>query len=252
MATEIYLGNPPEHIIDWIKSHTQPVQHEETWYKYAGDTEWRTIMLGGTIALTDEDGESTGQIDHPEDIVAIEIGTGTQANPVTSISQYAFYYCSHLMSVTIPDSVESIGNAAFYNCSGLMNVTIGNSVTEIDNYAFYYCTSLTSVTIPDSVESIGEGAFSCCESLTSVTIPDSVTSIGEEAFSGCNGLTSVTFDCFDVSTTKSQITRNYIFGTAFYDIRSWEIIEKTFLVTCTDGSFNVTFNTDFSIIFQDL
>ena len=28
-----------------------PAAHEETWYKYAGDTEWRTVMLGGTIAL---------------------------------------------------------------------------------------------------------------------------------------------------------------------------------------------------------
>lgn len=26
-----------------------PAGHEETWYKYSGDTEWRTVMIGGTI-----------------------------------------------------------------------------------------------------------------------------------------------------------------------------------------------------------
>ena len=77
MISEIYLGNPPQFIIDWIKDHSGPAQHEETWYKYAGDTEWRTVMLGGTIALVNESGVPTGQIDNPTNIVAIEIGTGT-------------------------------------------------------------------------------------------------------------------------------------------------------------------------------
>ena len=108
MSVEVYLGNPPENIKTWIQTHSQPASHEETWYKYAGDTEWRTKMLGGTIALVDALEEPTGQIENPYDIVAIEIGTGTQANPVTSIGDYAFGYCSGLTSVTIPNSVTSI------------------------------------------------------------------------------------------------------------------------------------------------
>ena len=85
-----------------------------------------------------------------------------------------------------------------------------------------------------------------------MTIPDSVTSIGTEVFRNCIGLTSVTFDCFDISTAKSQITNNSIFGEVFYDPNTWEPIEKTFPVTCIDGSFNVTFGTDGSITFTDL
>jgi len=38
---------------------------------------------------------------------------------VTSIGDYAFYYCTSLTSVTIPDSVTSIGGYAFYNCKSL-------------------------------------------------------------------------------------------------------------------------------------
>ncbi len=80
-------------------------------------------------------------------------------------------------------SVTSIGGNAFYGCSGLTSVTIPNSVTFIDSYAFYGCSGLTSVTIPNSVTSIGNYAFYGCSGLTSVTIPNSVTYIFDYAFS---------------------------------------------------------------------
>ena len=81
-------------------------------------------------------------------------------------------------------SVTSIGDWAFYNCTGLTSITIPNSVTSIGDSAFEACTGLTSVTIPDRVTSIGDRAFTFCSSLTSITIPNSVTSIGRSAFDG--------------------------------------------------------------------
>ena len=100
---------------------------------------------------------------------------------------------SGLTSVTIPEtvtyegtiySVTSIGYSAFYGCTSLTSITIPNSVTSIGFGAFYGCTSLTSITIPNSVTSIGDYAFSNCYGLTIITIPSSVTSIGEGPFSG--------------------------------------------------------------------
>ena len=116
----------------------------------------------------------------------------TIPDSVTSIGKYAFFCCTSLASVTIPDSVTSIGRFAFSNCTSLTSVTIPDSVTIIGEYAFYYCKSLTSMTIPDSVTSISSSTFASCTSLTSVTIPNSVTSIGEYAFYDCKSLTSVT------------------------------------------------------------
>ena len=86
--------------------------------------------------------------------------------------------------IDIKDGTKGIGGSAFYGCSGLTSVIIPNSVTSIGTYAFYGCSGLTSVTIGNSVTSIGDGAFCYCSGLTSVTIGNSVTSIGSYAFEG--------------------------------------------------------------------
>jgi hypothetical protein len=101
---------------------------------------------------------------------------------VTNIGSCAFYNCSELDSLTIPNSVISIGDYAFKGCSGIVSVIIPNSVTTIGNEAFASCGSLTYVSIPNSVVSIGNGAFYSCNSLPSVIIPNSVSSIGVSAF----------------------------------------------------------------------
>ena len=107
---------------------------------------------------------------------------------VTTIGNYAFYSCTSLTSVTIPDSVTTIGGGAFRDCYSFTSVTIGDGVTTIGEWAFRSCTSLISVTIPDNVTTIGEKAFAYCTSLTSVTIGDGVTAIGDSAFEGCTSL----------------------------------------------------------------
>jgi uncharacterized repeat protein (TIGR02543 family) len=69
---------------------------------------------------------------------------------VTSIGDYAFYYCNGLTSVTIPNSVTSIGNGAFFVCNSLTSVyyagtaekwdeiSIGSSNTYLTNATRYY------------------------------------------------------------------------------------------------------------------
>ena len=61
--------------------------------------------------------------------------------------------------------MTSIGNQAFYRCSSLTSVEIPNSVTSIRDEAFNGCSSLTSVEIGNSVETIGYRAFAGCKNL---------------------------------------------------------------------------------------
>ena len=133
-------------------------------------------------------------------------------NSVTSIGGSAFSGCSGLTSIDIPNSVISIGNSAFSGCSGLTNVNIPNSVTIIGNFAFYGCRGLTSIDIPNSVTTIGYGVFSGCTGLTSVTIPNSVTTIEGNTFLNCSGLTSITIPNSDIF-----IGSNAFYGTAWYN-----------------------------------
>ena len=156
----------------------------------------------------------------------------------------AFYNCSRLTSITIPNSVTSIGNAAFYNCNSLTSVTIPNSVTSIGSDAFSYCSSLTSVTIPNSVTSIGSYAFIACTKLTSITIPDSVTSIGHYAFSGCKGLTSITISDSVTSIGSwafyncTELTKINYCGT----YAQWNAIYKGDYWDYNTGNYTITYN----------
>ena len=102
--------------------------------------------------------------------------------PVTSIDGYAFYQCSGITSVTIPNSITSVGNWAFGACTSLASIVIPEGVTTIGAYAFSGCTGLVSVTIPNSVTSIGNYAFDDCTSLDSITVGYGLTSVGYWAF----------------------------------------------------------------------
>ena len=109
----------------------------------------------------------------------------TIPDSVTYLSGFAD---TGITSIEIPDSVTEIGGNAFYECSNLTSVEMPN-VTKIGGNAFQECSSLTSVEMPN-VTTIGDNAFEECSSLTSVEMPN-VTKIGYIAFYKCSNLTSV-------------------------------------------------------------
>ena len=170
------------------------------------ETELEVTYMGYTYHIT-----YSGNIVIPEEVTYMN-----RTLKVTSIGEHAFYNCSGLTSVTIPESVKSIGEGAFSGCPDLTSITIPESVTYIGSDAFngtpwynnqsdglFYAGKVaykykgtmpanTSITIKDGTISIGVGTFSGCSGLTSVTIPESVTSIGSSAFYRCSCLTSVT------------------------------------------------------------
>lgn len=138
----------------------------------------------GTITFADEqvkalcvanwDTNGDGELDMSEAASVTDLGEVFSGSAITSFDELQYF-----------TGLWSIGRSAFYDCSSLTSITIPNCVTTIGYGAFEGCSSLTSVNIPNSVTSIGEYAFSNCSGLTSVNIPNSVTSIGKWAFEDC-------------------------------------------------------------------
>ena len=135
---------------------------------------------------------------------------GCSSLPIENNLRYADTYLvgavdNTLFTYSIKEGTKWIGNEAFYYCTSLTSLTIPNSVTSIGDEAFRDCSSLTSVTIPNSVTSIGDRTFEGCRSLSTITIPNSVTSIGKSAFYGCTNLTDIIWNakkCSDFSYKK--------------------------------------------------
>ena len=178
--TEVYLGNPPQHVIDWIINHQQPAAAPSPYFTYDSNRVITGLHQGepniwveGTYSDPYDDGEE-------KQYSGWTYGGGSDVveNYATAIGDNAFNDEDY--SSGIPPSKGITGNITFQN------------IMSIGRAALQYCTRLTSVTIPNSVKSIGNNAFYGCTSLTSMTIPDSVTSIEDNAFMGCSDLTSVT------------------------------------------------------------
>lgn len=110
-------------------------------------------------------------------IISVDEGT-------LAITENAFFNCTTLKSITIPNSVENIGKNVFYGCSRLESVNIPENITEIRDMTFSFCTALQSITIPKNVTSIEEYAFQGCSGLKDVYVDNVTPPVCEEyAFS---------------------------------------------------------------------
>lgn len=172
------------------------------------------ILLDGTAEITNVDYNCSDTV----------IPGELDGHPVSSIGPSAFFGCSKLTNVTLPETLTSIGRLAFCTCTKMKSINIPDSVQFIDEGAFADCAQLTTFWIsPDhpvytfnndmllnkkdmtlvqytgkggdyevfwGIKAIGTGAFEG-KNLKSVVIPNSVTSIGDFAFRSIRGLKSV-------------------------------------------------------------
>lgn len=123
---------------------------------------------------------------HWDDIKKVTIKEGTE-----KIGQEAFYSCSELEEVKMPDTVTILGIECFSGCSSLESIKLSDNLEKITEGAFSYCEELKTIDIPDKVEYIPVKGFYNCTALESVTLPESLKSIRENAFEGCESLVEV-------------------------------------------------------------
>ena len=111
--------------------------------------------------------------------------------PVKAVGIGAFYECTYLEEVVLPESVSAIGTAAFYGCTALRQVNLPQGLLYIGYASFKDCKSLESLSIPVGVMDIPDSAFENCSSLDELTLHSFVETVGKRAFYGCDGLSFV-------------------------------------------------------------
>ena len=120
-------------------------------YTYQGKTLYYNITSDNTVEVTYYSSDNYFQNNNyvsGDVVIPSSVTNNGTTYSVTSIGDDAFYYCSGLTSVTIPNSVTSIGQSAFYGCNGLTSI-VSNAVVppELDGEVFPNPNSC-NVTVP--------------------------------------------------------------------------------------------------------
>ena len=158
-----------------------------------------------------------------------------QMNPVTTRGVWEIDANPVYNGVTY--TTVAVGDSAFYNCTGMTSITIPNTVTRIGTSAFRYCTGLTQFTIPSSVTNLGHYSLSYCRRLKNVAVPNSVTTMGNGVFYDCDSLNTVTwsnqlttiptytfYECMQLSNFDMPHWITSIGYCAFYETNLQQII----------------------------
>ncbi len=199
-------------------------------YFYSGGVKYS--INDSTVSVTGYDASTL-----PENLeIPNTVTNGSVTYTVTSIGDNAFYACTKLSSVYIPNTVTSIGNNAFNYCYNKLNsVTFeeNSNLTTIGSYAFFYCSKLSSIIIPKNVVEIKSYAFYYCTSLTSVTFlsetAPSLTGVYNAFLSTPNTKTLTVPFGSDYSAWESHTT----WGRVIYktNVGETKTLSNTFLMT---------------------
>ena len=111
---------------------------------------------------------------------------------IEAIYKSAFYGCTNLTSVNIPEDAYYIGPYAFDDTSWYENVPEGEVYTGKHLYKYKGdMPDNTSIVIKEGTVAICESAFDGCKGLTRITIPSSIRCIHDYTFCGCNNLKEI-------------------------------------------------------------
>lgn len=173
------------------------------------NTSTKVLTISGTGAMSDYNtysglaGNSAPWADYKTK-AGQAIETVIVEEGITTVGSSAFYGCSNLKTVSLPNSLLEIrgekvaigsvsSKGAFEECPLLDTINFPSKLVNIGINAFQKCISLSNVLFPSTIKTIDKNAFNGCTSIVRITLPDSLTTLGRNAFDGCTALETVNF-----------------------------------------------------------
>ena len=193
----------------------------DLYYKITSEEDRTCVVVGATLRISEFVIPSHVTIIGDEfTVIGINKYAFISNHDITSIScpptirfigDSAFYHCSRLKSIELPDSLESIGEMCF-SLSGIESIKIPDKIRVIKKNTFFAC-SLKKVIFPEELDSIESEAFYQCGGLTDISpFPEGTIYIGERAFQMC-----------PVNEITLPESLKYIGESAFEDCRIQEL-----------------------------
>ena len=124
---------------------------------------------------------------------AVTIPSNVNGYSVKSLGNKAFFECSNITTLIIPNSITWIGQYVFSGCTSLKEIEFPPSLKTIDRYGCYN-SGVEKIVLPDGMTSIGNSAFRSCSNLQSVKIGKGTVTFGKNVFRDCSALSAITFD----------------------------------------------------------
>ena len=142
------------------------------------------------VIIPDNDSRSVkiGAQAFGESLKTVKLGK-VDKNGNSQLLQYAFERCTNLTSVDFGTGWKEIGTNAFFGCSALKDIVLPEGVEYIRNGAFNGA-AIEAIHLPNTLKVIEANAF-VCENLKTITIPASVEKIETFAFQNNKALTDV-------------------------------------------------------------
>lgn len=165
----------------------------------------------------------------------------------SSIQKFAFYNCSGLKDIEIPEKIKTINEYAFSGCKGIKTLKIPGTVTEIGKWAFANCTGLEEFDIEEGVQTIGDYAFAGCENLKTMILPKSISNFPDRFITDYKSIEKICYRGTRQEWSAANLNSDNFYNAAVYfeytPNHKHEMIERiyTYPDSCTLAGTKKTF-----------
>ena len=211
--------------------------------------EWKFVVNNGSSIICNRDKKDSAISKDVKGNILVPSRLGGM--PVRKIGRYAFYECTNVVSISVPEgitnvsasvfsgcrnlqhielpqSVEVIGPSAFCDCRNLKSIVVPLRVKTIHPNTFLRCVNLMHVSLPMGLESVGGCAFSCCRRLPCIELPDTLVTISDGAFIRCESLRDI-----EIPASVTRVGENVFTGCSA--LRNIHVLgDPVFLSTARD------------------